>query len=117
MDKSHPLYGAKLRLDRSNIHLAEADRLIDTFGKACEDHIVTDDKNQIARLKGWPDLPLMLPVVISDAIHNMRAALDYIVYELAREDSGKVKDGTQFLIEDVKSDPDDPRRGFDARKG
>ena len=62
-----------------------------------------------------PPLPIFLPVIVSDAIYNMRAALDYIVYELARLDSGAVQDGTQFLIEDVKLDPEHPSRGFDAR--
>jgi len=59
----------------------------------------------------------MLPVVISDAIHNMRAALDYIVFELAKLDSPhKSPNGTQFIIEDVKSDPTDPSVGFDVRR-
>jgi len=55
--------------------------------------------------------------VISDAVHNLRAALDYIVYELSRFNEGRVVNGTQFLIEDVKSDPSNPRHAFDARKG
>jgi hypothetical protein len=39
-----------------------------------------------------------------------------IVFELARHDSGGIEqDGTQFIIEDVKSDPLKPNRGFDAR--
>lgn len=112
----HPLDGATLRLKRANRHLAEADQLIAGFGNECEKYVVTDKNNNITRLDGWPDVPNDLPVVVSDAIHNFRAALDYIVYELAREDFGSVVDGTQFIIEDIKSDPVHPNRGFDGRK-
>jgi len=77
--------------------------------------VLTDKNNNITQLGGWPPMPPDLPVVISDAVHNFRAALDYIVYELAREDSGGIVDGTQFIIEDCKIDPADRSRGFDVR--
>ena len=119
MDSSHPLYGAQLRFERADGHLANADGLIDAFGRACIQYIVTEydvkaGKKRLSLTKTAP-LPPMLPLVVSDAIHNLRAAFDYIVYELARHDSGKVQDGTQFIIEDVKSDPINRNRGFDAR--
>jgi hypothetical protein len=115
MDKSHPLFGAELRFIRADRHIRDAHLLIDQFGVACEDHVVTDDNGNI-RFSGWPDIPVELPVIVSDAIHNMRAALDYIVFELAKHDSGKVQNGTQFPIEHVKVHPTNPARGFDARK-
>lgn len=111
----HPLYGASLRHVRADMHLSEARRLVAGFSEACKDHIVTDDDGRIVKLDGWPEIPNILPVVVSDAIHNMRAALDYIVFELARYDSGRIQDGTQFIIEDVKVDATNPKRGFDAR--
>lgn len=116
---SHPLRGAQLRFERADRHLTEADDLIDAFANGCKQYLVAEnhgDKVAIG-LPRVPDLDPMLPVVVSDAIHNLRAALDYIVYELAKHDSpSKRPDGTQFIIEDVKSDPLDPRRGFDVRK-
>jgi hypothetical protein len=64
----------------------------------------------------WPQPSIDGAVIVSAIIHHMRAALDYLVYELAREDSaGIAQDGTQFLIEDVKTDPENPKRGFDYR--
>jgi len=45
--------------------------------------------------------PLIFSVLIGEACYNLRAALDYLVFELAREDSGQPQDGTQFLIEDT----------------
>jgi hypothetical protein len=112
---SHPLDGATLRVHRADRHLAEADTLLDSFGDACIEHILTDDDGQMLKLDGWPDIPDMLPLVLSDAIHNMRAALDYIVYELARYDLRQIQHGTQFPIENHKIDPTNPKRGFDTR--
>jgi hypothetical protein len=102
------------------MHLTQASELIGGFGDACKQYVVAEHDGHghlFIYLSRVADLPLMLPVVISDAIHNMRAALDYIVFELALLDVGQPQDGTQFLIEDVKSDPADARRGFDGRKG
>lgn len=114
------LDGAWLRFSRADKHLTEAHGLVHQFAQTCKQHIVadneTDPEHPTFSLKA-PDLPVMLPVVVSDAIHNLRAALDYVVFELARKDSGKVQDGTQFLIEDVKVDPLKPNRGFDAKAG
>jgi hypothetical protein len=113
---AHPLDGAVLRLNRADRHLSEADKIIMAYAATYVDHVVADDDGKTVRFpQGWPPIPAELSVVVSDAIHNMRAALDYIVYELALEDSGKIQSGTQFLIEDIKSDPLDPKRGFDAR--
>ncbi len=47
-------------------------------------------------------VPLLIPVLVGETIYNMRAALDYLVYELARLDSGKIQNGTQFPIEGNK---------------
>lgn len=111
---AHPLDGAVLRFNRAERHLAEADELIRVWAKGCVEAIVRDNNNNL-RFEGWPTIPEMLPLAVSDATHNMRAALDYLIYELALKDSGKVQHGTQFLIEDVKVDPANKNRGFDAR--
>jgi hypothetical protein len=112
---NHPLDGAILRWTRADIHLAEAGRLVEGWGESCKKTLRRDSDGEYRLVGGYPPIPPLLPVVVSDIIHNLRAALDYIVYELAIKDSGSIQDGTQFLIEDVKSDPSNPRRGFDAR--
>ena len=111
----HPLDGARLRFERADRHLAEADDLIRQWSVSCKDGVVSDHEGKISFPNGWPSIPRTLPVVISDAIHNLRAALDYVVYELAILDTGQEQDRTQFIIEDVKADPRDPQRGFDPR--
>ena len=44
----------------------------------------------------------MLGILIGEAIYNLRAALDYLIYELAFFDSGSIQKGTQFPIEDTE---------------
>jgi hypothetical protein len=53
--------------------------------------------------KGITSLPPSFGIRVGEAIYNLRAALDYLVYELAILDSGIVQHGTQFPIEDSKS--------------
>jgi hypothetical protein len=108
----HPLDGAHLRCERADIHLTEAQKLLRVWEAQCVDNIVTDDDGNAISFGAWPEVPLLMPLVISDAVHNLRAALDYVVFELAREDSGQIQHGTQFLIEGVPSDATDKRRGF-----
>jgi hypothetical protein len=50
-------------------------------------------------------LPPIISITIGEAVYNLRAALDYLVYELAVLDSGQIQKGTQFPIEDTPTDP------------
>ena len=51
-------------------------------------------------------IPAMLGILIGETIYNLRAILDYLVYELAILDSGQIQKGTQFPIEDTESEFD-----------
>ena len=46
--------------------------------------VIRQDDGQ-SRFNGFADIPLMLPVVVSDVIHNLRAALDYLVYACIKQ--------------------------------
>lgn len=57
-------------------------------------------------MKRWslrPEFPIPaeLSILIGEVLYNLRASLDYLVYELSALDSGSYKSGTQFLIEDT----------------
>ena len=43
-------------------------------------------------------------ILVGEMIYNLRCALDYLVYELAKLDSGIEQNGTQFPIVDTKND-------------
>jgi hypothetical protein len=95
----------------------EADELLDEFAHEAENNIVAsyDTKSGSYQPLIFPDVPMFLPLAISDAVHNLRSALDYLVFELARKDSGRVQNGTQFPIETYKlhTTPDGNKIGFD----
>lgn len=111
----HPLYGAFARLARADHHINNAETLLHEWETDCTNSLVSDHNGKAWFPNGYPPLDEAFPLITSDAIHNMRSAMDYLVFELASHDSGQVQDGTQFIIEDVKNDPANPSRGFDAR--
>ncbi len=49
-----------------------------------------------------PDISPMVSILVGEIIYNLRSALDYLVFELALLDSGKVQKGMQFLIENCE---------------
>lgn len=127
------LAGAFARIDRADRHIDELKLLIEGYRKSQEEKFIADEKainarmNQLFRYSPGakissrvrseilPDFPLEAAVIVGEIIYNLRAALDYLVYELAWHDSGSEKHGTQFLIEKFRIDPKDPDRGFEPR--
>lgn len=123
------LAGAFARIDRADRHIDELKLLIERYRKAQEQKIVSDHET-VRRLLAIPpgqkfterrrskrllDFPLEAAVIVGEVIYNLRAALDYLAYELAWQDSGTEREKTQFLIETIDIDPKDPKRGFKAR--
>jgi hypothetical protein len=49
----------------------------------------------------FPDPDILIPILIGEIAYNLRSSLDYLVFELARFDSGAVQDNTQFPIDDT----------------
>ena len=50
-------------------------------------------------IRGLHFAPSIVSILVGEAVYNLRAALDYLVYELAWLDSGQIQDDTQFPIE------------------
>src|SRR5687767_11011432 len=97
----HPLDGARERIKRANKHRNDLATAIKTYAASEANNIVIghdcvrDQPNTILAPK--TPLPLEFAVIVSDCIHNLRAALDYLVYELSRKDSGdRQPTSTQF---------------------
>lgn len=101
LSPAHPLYGCQLRVVRANAYIREADDVIRDFEGKCEDLIVANSATNAPL--NFPDVPHDLSLAVGDAIYNLRAALDYLVYELAILDSKAIQEGTQFPIEGVKA--------------
>ena len=104
MADTDPLHGVRLRYERAGEHLADIRREIEP---------IYDNFTQV-RVGEYPETgggyavvfpqvqepPPGLSVRVGEMIYNLRAALDYVVFELARHDSGEAQEGTQFPIED-----------------
>lgn len=109
----HPLDGAYLRVKRADKHITDLERRAARRNQAHQKNISYQWQVIIQRLrfdhKGGRPLSLGFGVVVGEVIYNLRAALDYLIYELALRNSGQVQDRTQFPIESTAS-------GFDGRR-
>jgi hypothetical protein len=54
-------------------------------------------------------------IIVGEAVYNLRAALDYLVYELAALDSKSIQENTQFPICHTERKFDDARKRHLAR--
>src|ERR1700731_4138428 len=109
---THPLDGGFERIRRANEHLADLEqRVRDTFIQQAESiaSAIEFDSNPPGEIKKvhpptqtfWP---MRIAILIGEICYNLRAALDYLVFELAKLDSGAPQEGTQFPIVDAKKD-------------
>ena len=100
----HPLTVAYKRIERADKHLQEIKYELEILRQTQYDHmgVEHDPKTQKALIQVKQLIvPWCIVLAVSDCLHNLRSALDYIIYELAKADAGKVQDGTQFLTEDT----------------
>jgi len=115
---THPLDGAIARCERANMHIAEFAQGRAILLKAVRDNFIANynpKRREISAQVFTAHVPSIAGIVVGEVVYNLRSALDYLVFELARHDSGQMQNGTQFLIEDVGSDPTDKTRGFIPR--
>ena len=111
------LGGAYSRVKRAEVHLTNLNRRVNALCKMIQDSIVVNRQPHIFNKEGQEILgfkddvkfatqqvPHIIKILIGEIVYNLRAALDYLVYELAHLDSGRIIDMTQFLIEESPED-------------
>jgi hypothetical protein len=103
----HPLYGASQRVDRAEEHLADLQRRTDGFR---QDYIesVQFYFEPDPPYRAYERHPHVLPsprpivsIVLGEICYNLRSSLDYLIFELAKFDSGAAQENTQFPIDDT----------------
>lgn len=99
---SHPLDNAYARISRAKEHLTHLERESLTILSPITPW--TENAKGIVLPaspieKSVTLLPPIFGIVAGESIYNLRASLDYLVYELAILDSGSTQKGTQFPIE------------------
>jgi hypothetical protein len=101
----HPLEGAFARVSRAEEHLRDLDDMLASILNAQQNSIPIEfDINSGYVVPQRPKgtfVTYEVAILIGEICYNLRDALDYLIYELTRADSGSVKSGTQFLIEDL----------------
>lgn len=107
------LRGAYARLRRAQVHLADFKRRAERYNRSHLNHLIYDFHQETQRAGvqwGKGRAPSVgMSMIVGETIYNLRAALDYLVYEMAELDSGSEQDGTQFPIESSK-------KGFKGRR-
>lgn len=100
---AHPLDSARLKVHRARGHLDALDierkRFTDTnpFRLVVEPDLATGEDVVRFRCDEPIRVPLVLGLIAGDAIHNLRSALDHVIYQLALAGGGD-GDRTQFPI-------------------
>ena len=99
----HPLNGAFERVIRAGEHLADLRPRIGIMRQLQEQattaYFETEPPHQFAvALPISVQAPARIPVLVGEIAYNLRSALDYLIFELAKLDSGIPQKGTQFPI-------------------
>ena len=89
--QSPPIFSsAKSKVERANHHIDELDRVFSTFVDSQPYELVVDaDGEDAVQMKFNKAIPDGLPVIIGDAVNNLRAALDHMTWDAVGRDRGK----------------------------
>jgi hypothetical protein len=113
----HPLDGSFEREWRAGEHLADLEREIaNVFGRQANNVAFDLDPNRPhgainVQLPSETFFGMRVGILVGEICYNLRSALDYLIFELARVDSGMPQRGTQFPIMDAKEDFDGRGKG------
>jgi hypothetical protein len=102
MSEYNPLSGPRKRIERADKHLNEIVSEVEAYAASHQNSFRIEHD----RIRNQPNiimtvrepLPDIVPLAVSDCIHNFRSALDHLIFELAWHDSGVSQNGTQFPI-------------------
>jgi hypothetical protein len=81
---NHPLDGARLKIVRAQEHLDSLKAEIGMYLKEHTHDIVIDKETNLTTVVVITEPPLRLSTIIGDCVTNARAALDYIIWQLAK---------------------------------
>ncbi|MGA2325430.1 MAG: hypothetical protein ABSH05_04015 [Bryobacteraceae bacterium] len=98
---------SKLKIERANQHILELNTALNEFiGTDFYSLGVAKDPqtgNHVLKFGITKSLPERLPLIIGDALHNLRSALDFIASELVRRANGSMK-YIKFPIRDTRKE-------------
>jgi len=99
---------AKLKVKRADQHIEELNRILADFVNSdfCRVEIEKDQDtgNHIVKFRQSKSMPPDVPLVIGDAIHNLRSALDLMACEIVSASGGTPTKWTQFPFRDTRQE-------------
>ena len=113
----HPLDGSFEREWRAGEHLAdleiEISRVFERQANAVAFQLDPNPPYRVINVCKPPEtfFGMRIGILVGEICYNLRSALDYLVFELAKLDSGVEQSGTQFPIMDAKKDFDGRSKG------
>lgn len=113
--------GSRLKIKRANQHISELNNVLNAFVEtdfyAFDFH--KDEKvagNQVLKFSLIKDIPCETSLIIGDAIHNMRSALDLAQCELVTHVGGAPTDYTKFIFRETRKELVDALNGGELKR-
>ncbi|HEY3436014.1 MAG TPA: hypothetical protein VGK41_10215 [Solirubrobacterales bacterium] len=115
-DKSASLKGPRLKLDRAKRHLGDLESVIERFFETDPYLVAVEDNSETNRrefrvVRAQP-VPMDLSVIGGDAVHNLRSALDHLIWQLVLANGGKPNKRTAFPVWGSEADFVASRPGY-----
>jgi hypothetical protein len=99
--------GIRAKIERAKKHIHDLETAMQAFrdskpyGSIIEDDPQSGDK--VHRLKIFADTPREFAMIVGDAVHNLRASLDYLAWQLVEANRCVPDNKTAFPIHDTAS--------------
>lgn len=107
---AHPLDSCFMRVKRADEHLAAFKARVDAMLMKQADsvgiYLDPDPPHHVVRVTPPSEtfFDMRFGMLVGEIFYNLRCALDYLIFEVAKLDSGAEQDGTQFPIVDAPND-------------
>jgi hypothetical protein len=86
--------GSRLKIQRANRHISDLATIFNAFLQSdfCQLRVEKDPngRNEVLKLVSVASLPADVPLIMGDAVHNLRSALDYVTRQLFGADNERV---------------------------
>jgi hypothetical protein len=92
------------KINRAEKHIRDLDVLITHFVESCpytigtKTHPVEEIKHTTLYVASVQSIPIDIPLLIGDAVHNLRSALEHLMWQLIESAGGTPDENTAFPI-------------------
>lgn len=102
ISESDPLYSVKLKIERAKHHLSNLDSELRAYRSRQPYTVIREDNSKtgdhIFRFKANETIPVEIPLIIGDVVHNLRSAFDHLVCQCVIANRRQVRTRTRFPI-------------------